>query len=226
MTFSMCKGIAISVLLLVTSVTQATTLEQVQQQAQSNPVLQAILTIKTQAPINDLGNATAFLEGIFDEKPDYQVAKIFYGYGQLFMATNYLSKKNYLKAAESSKLGFFYMDEAAETDENNWRMRYLRARMDAFVPASNGRCVIALKDTAYLQTNAEVPVGLKPMILLMSARANTACQHPDVAEKEWASLAQSGEEGKRLSTLRNHPAPEWSESELTSVILPATEVTS
>lgn len=225
MTFSTCKGITLAVLLLVTSVTQATTLEQMKQRAQSNPVLNAVLTIKTQSAINELGNATAFLEDVFEEKPDYPAAKIFYGYGQLFMATHYLSKKNYLKAAESSKLGFFYMDEAAETDEDNWRMRYLRARMDAFVPASNGRCVIALKDIAYLQANTEVPVSLKPMLLLMSARANTECKHLDVAEKEWVSLSQLGEEGKQLSLLRNQPAPEWSESELTSVILPATEAT-
>ena len=219
----MCKGIAIGALLLV-PLTQATTLEQVQQQAQNNPVLKTILTIKRQAPVNELDNATAFLEKTFNEKAEALAAKMFYGYGQLFMATNYLSKKNYLKAAESSKLGFFYVDEAAETDENNWRMRYLRARMDSFVPASNGRCVIALKDTAYLQENTEVPASLKPMLYLMSARANTSCQHSEAADKQWVSLAQMGEEGKRLSALRTHPSPEWSESELTSVILPVTEV--
>ncbi|MEQ5204691.1 hypothetical protein ABN228_19560 [Providencia rettgeri] len=219
MTFSICKRIFTGALLILISMTQVTA------QTQQRPVLQAILTINTQTPVNELGGATDLLEKTFDEKQDYLVAKMFYGYGQLFMATHYLSKKNYLKAAESSKLGFFYMDEAAETDENNWRMRYLRARMDSFVPASNGRCVIALKDTAYLQTNSEVTASLKPMILMMSARANTACQHSEVAEQEWASLAQLGEEGKRLSSLRDNPAPEWSENELNSVIMPATELT-
>lgn len=224
MIFLLFKRYAVTLLLLASGLAQATTLAQLQQEAQSNPRLQAILAVNAQAPMSTLTSAANQLQTLYRQHPDYRVAKMFYGYGQLFMATDFLAKKNYLRAAETSKLGFFYIDEAAETEENDWQMRFLRARMDAFVPATNGRCVVALKDLSYLQQSSAVPVELKPMMTLMSARALTSCKQDAQAKAAWAELAQLGEEGKRLAGLKSGSAPEWTPAELSSIIQPLAEV--
>ncbi|CAM4210414.1 hypothetical protein [Serratia silvae] len=219
------KRYAVTFLLLTCSLAQATSQAQMQQEAQSNPRLQAILAINSQAAMGQLAGATSQLQALYQQHPDYRIAKMFYGYGQLFMATEFLAKKNYLRAAESSKLGFFYIDEAAESDEHDWQMRFLRARMDAFVPTSNGRCVVALKDLTYLHQNTAVPAELKPMMTLMSAHALGSCHREADAKAAWAALAQQGEEGKRLSELKGRGAPEWTPAELSAIIQPLAEVT-
>jgi hypothetical protein len=225
MIFLRLRSYAVTLLLLTSGMTQATSLAQSQLATQNNPRLQAILDITAQAPMNQLTHATDQLQALYRQHPDYRIAKMFYGYGQLFMATEFLAKKNYLRAAESSKLGFFYIDEAAESDEHDWQMRYLRARMDAFVPTSHGRCVVALKDLAYLQQNMAVPAELKPMMTLMLAHALGSCQREADAKAAWAALAQQGEEGKGLSELKDRGAPEWTPAELSTIIQPLAEVT-
>lgn len=209
---------AVTLLVLVSGLSQATGL----QEAQDNPNLQAILAVNSQAPMSTLTSAASRLQALYQQHPDRRIAKMFYGYAQLFMATDFLAKKNYMRAAETSKLGFFYIDEAAESEESDWQMRFLRVRMDAFVPASHGRCVVALKDLDYLQQNPAVPADLKPMITLMSAHALASCQRVADAKAAWASLAQQGAEGKWLS--EHHTAPEWTSAELNAIIQPLTEV--
>ncbi|WP_411752224.1 hypothetical protein [Serratia sp. (in: enterobacteria)] len=225
MIFLRLKSYAVTILLLTSGLAQATSLAQLQLEARSNPRLQAILEINAQAPMSQLTRATDQLQVLYQQHPDYRIAKMFYGYGQLYMATEFLAKKNYLRAAESSKLGFFYIDEAAESDEHDWQMRFLRARMDAFVSASHGRCVVALKDLAYLQQSTAVPADLKPMTTLMLAHALGSCQRGGDAKAAWAALAQQGEEGKRLSELKGRSAPEWTPAELSAIIQPLAEVT-
>ncbi|WP_447870608.1 hypothetical protein [Serratia fonticola] len=212
------KRYAVTLLVLVSGLSQATGL----QEAQDNPSLQAILAVNSQAPMSTLTSAASRLQALYQQHPDRRIAKMFYGYAQLFMATDFLAKKNYMRAAETSKLGFFYIDEAAESEDNNWQMRFLRVRMDAFVPASHGRCVVALKDLDYLQQNPAVPADLKPMITLMSAHALASCQRVADAKAAWAALAQQGAEGKRLS--EQSTAPEWTPAELNAIIQPLTEV--
>ncbi|WP_199063574.1 hypothetical protein [Serratia sp. ASV30] len=171
--------------------------------------------------MSTLISAASQLQALYQQHPDRRIAKMFYGYAQLFMATDFLAKKNYMRAAETSKLGFFYIDEAAESEENDWQMRFLRVRMDAFVPASHGRCVVALKDLDYLQQNPAVPADLQPMITLMSAHALASCQRVADAKAARAALAQQGAEGKRLS--EHSTAPEWTPAELNTIIQPLTE---
>ncbi|SQJ19853.1 Uncharacterised protein [Serratia rubidaea] len=219
MTFTMLKRYGVTMLLAVGANASAAD----QRTAPESGRLQTILTINAQAPIADLNRATASLKAQFEQHADYSVGKMFYGYGQLFIATDFLKKKNYLRAAESSKLGFFYIDEAAETDDGDWRLRFLRARMDAFVPASNGRCVVAVKDTDYLQQSASLPAPLRPMVTLMSARALETCKQQEKAAAAWTALGRQGEEGQRLLALRNQPAPAWAPAELSLVIRPLTE---
>lgn len=209
------KRYAVTFLLLVSGLAQA----------QHSPRLQAMLAVNSQAPMSQLVTATDQLQALYQQHPDYRIAKMFYGYGQLFMATEFLAKKNYLRAAEASKLGFFYIDEAAETDAQDWQMRFLRARMDAFVPVSNGRCVVALKDLDYLQHNAEMPAELRPMMTLMSAYALNSCQRENEAKAAWAALSQLGDEGQRLAERQDYSAPEWTPAELNIIIQPLAEVT-
>ncbi|WP_431222432.1 hypothetical protein ACQ86O_19185 [Serratia sp. L9] len=92
------------------------------------------------------------------------------------------------------------------------------------MPATNGRCVVALKDLNYLQQSPAVPVELKPMMTLMSARAMASCKHDAQAKEAWAELAQMGEEGKRLAGLQSGSAPEWTPAELSTIIQPLAEV--
>lgn len=223
MIFLRFKPYVVLLLLLVSGLSQAISLAELQQQTQNNPRLQAILAVNSQAPMSTLTSAANQLQMLYQQHPQYRIAKMFYGYSQLFMATDFLAKKNYLRAAETSKLGFFYIDEAAETEENDWQMRFLRARMDSFVPATNGRCVVALKDLSFLQQNPAVPATLHPMLTLMSAHALASCQREADAKSAWAKLAQLGEEGKRLSELQGRTAPEWTPAELSAIIQPLAE---
>ncbi|MGF6191934.1 hypothetical protein [Serratia sp. 2723] len=219
MIFLPLKRYTVTLLLLISGLSQATGLPE----TQGNPSLQTILAVNSQAPMSTLASAASQLQTLYQQHPESRIAKMFYGYAQLFMATDFLAKKNYMRAAETSKLGFFYVDEAAESEENDWQMRFLRVRMDAFVPAIHGRCVVALKDLDYLQQNSAVPADLQPMITLMSARALTNCHRVADAKAAWAALAQQGEEGKRLSEHSDSTASEWTPAELKAIILPLTE---
>ncbi len=181
---------------------------------------EAVLAVKAGASASVLTQALGTLEIHFAEKPKDTVAKMFYGYGNLFLAADFMAKKNYMRAAELAKLGFFYIDEAAETEPENWRIRFLRARMDAFVPASNGRCVIAIKDTEFLLNNPDVDAELKPLITLMQGRAQVTCDQDTAAQTTWKQLEQQGDQDNPLLGMKKGPAPDWSAAELNAVMLP------
>ncbi|WP_127957626.1 hypothetical protein [Serratia microhaemolytica] len=192
-------------------------------ETQGSTGLSLLQGINAQASVSALTEAASQLQQKYQQNADYRIGKMFYGYAQLFIANDFLNKKNYMRAAESAKLGFFYIDEAAETDEHDWQMRFLRARMDAFVPPSHGRCVIALQDLHFLQQQPTVPTDLKPMMALMSANALTACQRATDAKIALATLVQLGAEGKRLSQLNSGVAPAWTPAELRHIIQPLAE---
>jgi len=199
-------------------------LTQLQQASQGKPQLTAILLLKSTAGSSVLTQQVHVLQGYLQQQPQDQLAKMFYGYGQLFLATDFLNKKNYMRAAELSKQGFFAIDEAAETDPDNWRLRFLRARMDAFVPGSQGRCVITLKDTAFLRSQNSLPEALIPFITLMSARAQQDCQQAELAKNSWQQLATMGTTGQWLMQFSKLSAPEWTVAEIEQVLLPAVKV--
>lgn len=182
----------------------------------------AILNINSRASIGALTRAVAVLESYIGSHPEDLVAKMYYGYGQLFMASDFLKNKNYFRAAELSKRGFFFIDEAAESDENNWRLRFLRARMDAFVPEVNGRCVVALKDIAFLQEKPQaVSPELLPFITLMQGRALTTCKREEEAQAAWQRLQQAGEAGTLLLNFRaSNETPFLTPEEIKAVLQP------
>lgn len=137
----------------------------------------------------------------FTAHPDDRYAKLFYGYTQIFLATQFLEKKNYIQAAERAKTGFFYIDEAAEqsistqsipeqatskqasskqllpkhaNQQLDWQLRYLRLRMDAFIPESGGRCPIAISDLTALSDQFDS--SLQFMLDIFATRLATTCQ--------------------------------------------------
>ncbi len=185
-----------------------------------NITAQALLLLKNKGDGDQLSKAVELLQQKLKEAPTDRSARLFYGYGQLLLAGDFMLKKNYMRAAELSKQGFYALDEAAEQVPENWRLRYLRARMDAFVPAKNGRCVVAMKDLASLTGHSAVPASLTPMLLLMQARAEQSCRQPEKARQAWQKLREMGPREAMLTAWRTGAAPAWSASEINDVLLP------
>lgn len=106
-----------------------------------------------------------FLSHHVQDHPDDHFAKLYEGYAWIFSAEKYNKQKNYLRAAEYLKRGFFLIDEAVDSDPKNWRLRYLRMRLDAFVPTDLGRYVVALKDASVLiEELRQLPPGIRPLV--------------------------------------------------------------
>jgi len=203
--------------------TGETGLEQLQPLAATSATAQALLLMKDTRNSSQVKKAVELLQKRLLRAPDDRAARLFYGYGQLFLAGDFMLKKNYMRAAELSKQGFYAQDQAAEQEPANWYLFYLRARMDAFVPAENGRCVVANKDLNTLAEEPAVPASLQPMLTLMRARAEQSCAHPALAEKAWQSLRQMRNKETSLLQLQSGAAPAWRAEELNDVLLPLME---
>ena len=65
---------------------------------------------------------------------DHPFDKVIYGYVSVFLSAYYHKNKAYSQAAQTIKKAFFYLDEVVEKNPTNWRLIYLRLRMDAFTP--------------------------------------------------------------------------------------------
>lgn len=152
----------------------------------------AILAV-VQAPSN--GVSEQMIESLAayrEQHPDDLYAKLYEGYGWLFTAGVYLKQQNYFRAAELAKRGFFLMDEAVDQAPENWRLRFLRARLDLYVPAEFGRHVVALKDLRYLKENPqEVPAELSALVDFLQARAFAAAAQESEAEQLRSQLKRS-----------------------------------
>jgi len=132
----------------------------------------AILSVALAAEGKLDARAVQALSQHVQANPDDQFAKLYEGYAWVFSAGEYNRRKNYLRAAEDIKRGFFLIDEAVDSVPDNWRIRYLRLRMDAFVPADLGRYVIALKDAAILSGRLDqLPPALHPLLQVLRTAA-------------------------------------------------------
>jgi len=132
----------------------------------------AILSVALAAEGKLDARAVQSLSAHVEANPDDQFAKLYEGYAWVFSAGEYNRRKNYLRAAEDIKRGFFLIDEAVDSDPDNWRLRYLRLRMDAFVPAGLGRYVIALKDAKILsEMQDKFPPALQTLLPILHAAA-------------------------------------------------------
>lgn len=164
----------------------------------------------------------ALTEALWTEYQQQQniTSLIFYAYGTLRLAEQFTAENDVVRAAEYARTGFFYLDEAAERYENDPRVRYLRARVDAFLPAASGRCVIALNDTQFiLDAAVTYQSAMLSKIIYMRYRALKNCRQFKQAA---ALLTRLKQQNPSLSSvvLTSDAAPEWDSSETTQILLP------
>ncbi|MFC0180273.1 hypothetical protein [Thorsellia kenyensis] len=142
-------------------------------------------------------------------------SRMMVGYVSLFLAEKYLQQKNFIKAAEFSKKGFYYIDEAAETRENDIKRRYFRLRIDAFIGNSSLRCPVAKSDTEFLAGALSDSSELKPMLTLLTATYASNCLDEKMATEKWQNLYDNKLfENEVLDNAKKNIAPKWQDVEL------------
>lgn len=146
---------------------------------------------------------------------------IFYAYGLLQQAKHYAAINDFIHAAEYAKTGFFYLDEAVESNDDNLRLHYLRARIDAYLPAKSGRCIIALHDTERLINATDLfDENMLIPIRYMRYRALIDCGLSHDAGQMLNELRQAGTRAEKYTLLPPGTAPEWDLQEMTQIVMP------
>lgn len=146
---------------------------------------------------------------------------IFYSYSVLKQANHFERVNDYVRASEWAKTGFFYLDEAVDAHEDNWRVRYLRARVDAWLPETLGRCVITLEDTrALLAVRKRYDDSLLAHVNYLRYRALRSCRMATEQTQLLAVLQQGNAVGRRLLSEGEASAPAWDTGEVMDVLLP------
>ena len=150
---------------------------------------------------------------------DNPLSLVFYAYGTLRQADRALQTNDFIRASEYGKTGFFYLDEAVDLYEDNMLVRYMRARVDAWLPASIGRCVVTLKDTEQMLNTPDVfNAGLVEHINEMRYRALLSCKRKRQADALLAEIELRN--ANTASSLASGSAPEWDINEVTEILLP------
>ncbi|WP_431643345.1 hypothetical protein [Enterobacter mori] len=150
---------------------------------------------------------------------DNPLSLVFYAYGTLRQADRALQTNDFIRASEYGKTGFFYLDEAVDLYEDNMLVRYMRARVDAWLPASIGRCVVTLNDTEQMLNTPDVfNAGLVEHINEMRYRALLSCKHKRQADALLAEIELRN--ANTASSLASGSAPEWDINEVTEILLP------
>jgi len=143
---------------------------------------------------------------------------IFYAYGLLQQAKHYVAINDFIHAAEYAKTGFFYLDES---NDDNLRVHYLRARIDAYLPAKSGRCIIALHDTERLiNATGLFDENMLIPIRYMRYRALIDCGLSHDAGQLLTELRQTGKRAEKYTLLPPGTAPEWDLQEITQIVMP------
>ncbi|AST69249.1 hypothetical protein BFG07_11430 [Kosakonia cowanii] len=146
---------------------------------------------------------------------------IFYAYGLLQQAKHYAAINDFIHAAEYAKTGFFYLDEAVESNDDNLRLHYLRARIDAYLPAKSGRCIIALHDTERLIKATDLfDENMLIPIRYMRYRALIDCGLSHDAGQLLNELRQAGTRAEKYTLLPPGTVPEWDLQEMTQIVMP------
>ncbi|SFN24078.1 hypothetical protein SAMN05216516_10482 [Izhakiella capsodis] len=182
------------------------------------PVAQRVIQHGFPTQPRALANTT---EALFTEyhQNHNALSLVFYAYGVLRQADHFMTVNDVIRASEYAKTGFFYLDEAVERHEDNLQVRYLRARLDAWLAADLGRCVITLKDTAELLNHAQAfNAPLVKRIEGMRYRALLNCHYPQQADALLAQI-KSQDPGATAAWVSDR-APEWDMNEVTQVMLP------
>ncbi|EIV5431127.1 TPA: hypothetical protein QHR59_000553 [Klebsiella aerogenes] len=137
----------------------------------------------------------------------------------LRQANYYQSINDLINASEYAKTGFFYLDEAVDTNEDNMLIRYLRARVDAWLPVGLGRCVITIEDTDLLLNNKDkFSSEIIGNILTMRLRALRNC-HMKQQEKQLADHLRRINQQREID-FENNEMPAWEMAEVLQVIVP------
>lgn len=149
------------------------------------------------------------------------MALVFYAYGLLRQADNYAAANDFIHASEYAKSGFFWLDEAVDLHEDNVRVRYLRARVDAYLPADSGRCVVTISDTEQMLADKSVfTAALRDHIAAMRYRALRNCQDT-VRANAWLAQIKAQNTALAQSLTRDfNVVPSWDSEELTQVLMP------
>jgi hypothetical protein len=167
----------------------------------------------------DLKKTTDSLWHEYQDKKNI-TSLIFYSYGMLKLADHFNAINDLVNSAEYAKLGFFYLDEAVDLHEKDMRVRYLRVRVDAWLPGNLGRCVIALNDTEQLLKSAvKYSESIRNNINAMRYRALKNCKQDELAGKVLEQIKRDMPEVDSL-ILDNNVTPAWDVSELEQIILP------
>ncbi|MCN9008615.1 hypothetical protein MLP03_12260 [Escherichia coli] len=149
------------------------------------------------------------------------VALVFYAYGLLRQADGYAATNDFIHASEYAKSGFFWLDEAVDLQEKNQRVRYLRARVDAYLPADSGRCVVTVQDTEHMLADPEIwATTIRDHILAMRYRALRHCKDTTRANALLAQIKGQNAALAQSLTQNFNVVPEWDSEELTQVLLP------
>lgn len=197
-------------------------LEQRQISNRDNARNSAILGVLSRQSVSEMNRHVTALQRYLESHQEDNNAKMFYGYGLLFLSADFLKNKNYFRAAELAKQGFFYLDEAAESDPDNWKTRFMRLRMDAFVSRESGRCVVSLKDLTFLTQYTDFPAALTPMLNLLNSRSQEACDKSNEA-KALLEQVKNSETGQLLLEMNNEAIRLMTQEELISLVDPMLE---
>ncbi|MEJ8323837.1 hypothetical protein WKI40_11875 [Kosakonia sacchari] len=146
---------------------------------------------------------------------------IFYSYGMLRQANHFSAVNDFIHASEYAKTGFFYLDEAVDSHEENPRIRYLRVRIDAYLPAVIGRCVVTLDDTDRLLKEKNLfDNDIVEHIEYMRYRALVNCNHPQQAELLMEKIKTQTSVAAKYLNPNFHTEPEWDMNEVSQVVIP------
>lgn len=155
------------------------------------------------------------------EKTKNVTSLIFYSYGMLRQANHFSVVNDFIHASEYAKTGFFYLDEAVDSHEGNPRIRYLRARIDAYLPAVIGRCVVTLDDTERLLKEKNVfDNDILKHIEYMRYKALVNCNQPQQAELLMEKIKAKTSVDANFFDPNLHAEPEWDMNEVTQIVIP------
>lgn len=168
----------------------------------------AILKMVDTPSASDLHEAISCLSDYLQHRPEDLTAQMSMGYASVLLADLYLARKNYFKAAEYSKRGFYLMDEAVEQEPDNISIRFMRGRFDAQAHRKLGRYVVAVKDLEYLLENRDrLPEGMEPACLFLLAKALLSAGDEMKAQEQLVALKAAYPQSPLSETLPRQEIP-------------------
>lgn len=184
------------------------------------PVVESILHNGFPTQPDVLAKTTQSLSDEFKETGNI-ASLVFYAYGMLRQANYFVGTNDIIKASEYAKTGFFYLDEAVDLNQNQPLIRYLRAKVDAYLPADLGRCVITLEDSDIL-LKQKLSSRIRDNVNDMRYRALYNCKLYQQAS-QLLSMLQAHNPNKKIDMYYNGTSS-WDLDEVTQIINPLARV--